>query len=61
MNELAKRFSELVPDGEMSVAALQGYLLKNKTRPREVNTLRSDCWQITLNRSRRLTKLQLGS
>jgi len=35
MTELAKLFSERVPDGEMSVAALQGYLLKNKVRPRE--------------------------
>ncbi|KAF7317765.1 putative mitochondrial chaperone BCS1-B [Mycena kentingensis (nom. inval.)] len=35
MNELAKRFAEAIPEDEMSVAALQGYLLKNKTRPRE--------------------------
>ncbi|KZT53402.1 P-loop containing nucleoside triphosphate hydrolase protein [Calocera cornea HHB12733] len=35
MTDLAKQFSDRVPDGEMSVAALQGYLLKNKTRPRE--------------------------
>ncbi|KLO10975.1 P-loop containing nucleoside triphosphate hydrolase protein [Schizopora paradoxa] len=35
LNALAKRFSEQIPDDEMSVASLQGYLLKNKTRPRE--------------------------
>ncbi len=35
LNTLAKRFAELIPDDEMSVASLQGYLLKNKTRPRE--------------------------
>ncbi|EJC99988.1 uncharacterized protein FOMMEDRAFT_22463 [Fomitiporia mediterranea MF3/22] len=35
INELAKRFAEQIPEGEMSVASLQGYLLKNKTRPRE--------------------------
>lgn len=33
--ELAKRFADQVPEDELSVAALQGYLLKNKTRPRE--------------------------
>ncbi|KAH8093231.1 hypothetical protein BXZ70DRAFT_1036096 [Cristinia sonorae] len=32
---LAKRFGESIPDDEFSVASLQGYLLKNKTRPRE--------------------------
>ncbi|SJL13877.1 uncharacterized protein ARMOST_17326 [Armillaria ostoyae] len=32
---LAKQFAESIPEDEMSVAALQGYLLKNKTRPRE--------------------------
>ncbi|QRV88583.1 mitochondrial chaperone BCS1 [Ceratobasidium sp. AG-Ba] len=32
---LAKKFSENIPEDEMSVASLQGYLLKNKTRPRE--------------------------
>ncbi|KAK6977499.1 P-loop containing nucleoside triphosphate hydrolase protein [Favolaschia claudopus] len=31
--ELAKRFADSVPEGEFSVAALQGYLLKNKSRP----------------------------
>ncbi|KAG7443986.1 P-loop containing nucleoside triphosphate hydrolase protein [Guyanagaster necrorhizus] len=35
ISELAKRFAESIPEDEMSVAALQGYLLKNKTRPRE--------------------------
>ena len=35
LNTLAKRFGEQIPDDEMSVASLQGYLLKNKTRPRE--------------------------
>ncbi|KAK0466705.1 P-loop containing nucleoside triphosphate hydrolase protein [Desarmillaria tabescens] len=35
ISELAKRFAEAIPEDEMSVAALQGYLLKNKTRPRE--------------------------
>ncbi|KAI0297469.1 P-loop containing nucleoside triphosphate hydrolase protein [Multifurca ochricompacta] len=33
--QLAKRFADAIPEGEMSVAGLQGYLLKNKTRPRE--------------------------
>ncbi|KAI0315045.1 P-loop containing nucleoside triphosphate hydrolase protein [Amylostereum chailletii] len=33
--ELAKRFADAIPEDEMSVASLQGYLLKNKTRPRE--------------------------
>ncbi|KAF8555862.1 P-loop containing nucleoside triphosphate hydrolase protein [Imleria badia] len=32
---LAKRFADTIPEGELSVAALQGYLLKNKVRPRE--------------------------
>ncbi|ETW78832.1 AAA ATPase [Heterobasidion irregulare TC 32-1] len=35
ISELAKRFADAIPDDEMSVASLQGYLLKNKTRPRE--------------------------
>ncbi|KAF7305603.1 hypothetical protein HMN09_00813500 [Mycena chlorophos] len=30
---LAKRFADAIPEGEFSVAALQGYLLKNKSRP----------------------------
>ncbi|KAJ2928551.1 hypothetical protein H1R20_g8558, partial [Candolleomyces eurysporus] len=33
--ELAKKFGEAIPEDELSVASLQGYLLKNKTRPRE--------------------------
>ncbi|KIJ65434.1 hypothetical protein HYDPIDRAFT_110506 [Hydnomerulius pinastri MD-312] len=33
--ELAKRFADAIPEGELSVAALQGYLLKNKVRPTE--------------------------
>ncbi|KAH9956077.1 BCS1 N terminal-domain-containing protein [Russula dissimulans] len=32
---LARRFADAIPEGEMSVASLQGYLLKNKARPRE--------------------------
>ncbi|QRW08447.1 mitochondrial chaperone BCS1 [Ceratobasidium sp. AG-Ba] len=32
--QLAKKFSASIPDDEFSVASLQGYLLKNKTRPR---------------------------
>jgi len=35
ISELAKRFAEAIPEDELSVAGLQGYLLKNKTRPRE--------------------------
>ncbi|KAF8584654.1 hypothetical protein K439DRAFT_1566284 [Ramaria rubella] len=30
---LAKIFAEAIPEGEFSVAALQGYLLKNKSWP----------------------------
>ena len=30
---LARQFSEAIPDGEHSVASLQGYLLRNKSRP----------------------------
>ena len=33
--DLAKKFGEAIPDNELSVASLQGYLLKNKSRPRE--------------------------
>ncbi|KAI6006663.1 P-loop containing nucleoside triphosphate hydrolase protein [Pisolithus orientalis] len=33
--ELAKRFADTIPENELSVASLQGYLLKNKLRPRE--------------------------
>lgn len=35
ISALAKRFAESIPEDELSVASLQGYLLKNKTRPRE--------------------------
>ncbi|KAF8757887.1 P-loop containing nucleoside triphosphate hydrolase protein [Rhizoctonia solani] len=35
ISELAKRFAQHIPEDELSVASLQGYLLKNKTRPRE--------------------------
>ncbi|KJA22832.1 hypothetical protein HYPSUDRAFT_87183 [Hypholoma sublateritium FD-334 SS-4] len=35
ISKLAKRFAEAIPEDELSVAALQGYLLKNKTRPTE--------------------------
>ncbi|THU98917.1 P-loop containing nucleoside triphosphate hydrolase protein [Dendrothele bispora CBS 962.96] len=35
LNLLAKKFSDGIPEGEFSVAALQGYLLRNKTRPWE--------------------------
>jgi len=31
--QLAKKFAAAIPDDEFSVASLQGYLLKNKTRP----------------------------
>ncbi|TFY60294.1 hypothetical protein EVJ58_g5236 [Rhodofomes roseus] len=32
---LATRFSEAIPEGEMSMASLQGYLMRYKSRPRE--------------------------
>ena len=32
LETLAKKFAEAIPEGEMSVASLQGYLLKNKVR-----------------------------
>ncbi|KIY62183.1 P-loop containing nucleoside triphosphate hydrolase protein [Cylindrobasidium torrendii FP15055 ss-10] len=35
ITKLAKQFGDAIPEDELSVAALQGYLLKNKTRPRE--------------------------
>ncbi|KAI0765614.1 P-loop containing nucleoside triphosphate hydrolase protein [Trametes elegans] len=35
ISELARRFADAIPENELSVAALQGYLLRNKTRPRE--------------------------
>ncbi|KAG1829706.1 hypothetical protein EV424DRAFT_1642094 [Suillus variegatus] len=36
ISELAKRFADAIPENELSVAALQGYLLKNKVRPANV-------------------------
>jgi len=33
--QLAQRFADAIPEGEMNVASLQGYLLKNMRRPRE--------------------------
>ncbi|KAL0578100.1 hypothetical protein V5O48_003879 [Marasmius crinis-equi] len=35
LNTLARKFAEGIPEEEFSVAALQGYLLKNKSRPEE--------------------------
>ncbi|KAF9529013.1 P-loop containing nucleoside triphosphate hydrolase protein [Crepidotus variabilis] len=35
ISDLAKQFGEAIPENELSVASLQGYLLKNKTRPRQ--------------------------
>ncbi|CAL1706131.1 unnamed protein product [Somion occarium] len=35
LSRLAKSFADAIPDEEFSVAALQGYLLKNKSRPEE--------------------------
>ncbi|KAF7358110.1 hypothetical protein MVEN_00859100 [Mycena venus] len=35
---LAQRFADSIPEGEFSVAALQGYLLKNKSRPEAAAT-----------------------
>ncbi|TFY65257.1 hypothetical protein EVJ58_g2087 [Rhodofomes roseus] len=36
--KLAKTFADAIPDEEFSVAALQGYLLKNKSRPESAAT-----------------------
>jgi len=33
LDGLAKKFAEAIPEDEMSVSSLQGYLLKNKVRP----------------------------
>jgi len=33
LSRLAKQFADSIPEDEFSVAALQGYLLKNKSRP----------------------------
>ncbi|CCM01274.1 uncharacterized protein FIBRA_03323 [Fibroporia radiculosa] len=35
ISTLAKRFADAIPEDELSVASLQGYLLRNKTRPQE--------------------------
>ncbi|KAG7098055.1 hypothetical protein E1B28_000029 [Marasmius oreades] len=35
LNRLARKFADAIPEEEFSVAALQGYLLKNKSRPEE--------------------------
>ncbi len=35
LERLAKEFGDAIPEDELSVASLQGYLLRNKTRPRE--------------------------
>ncbi|KAL0069943.1 hypothetical protein AAF712_002838 [Marasmius tenuissimus] len=35
LNILARKFADAIPDEEFSVAALQGYLLRNKSRPFE--------------------------
>ncbi|PVF97722.1 P-loop containing nucleoside triphosphate hydrolase protein [Serendipita vermifera] len=35
LSTLAKKFGEQIPEDEVSVAGLQGFLLKNKARPRE--------------------------
>jgi len=35
IGSLARSFADAIPEGEISVASLEGYLLKYKTRPRE--------------------------
>lgn len=35
LSSLAQKFAEQIPEDEISVAGLQGYLLRNKARPRE--------------------------
>lgn len=45
LSELAKLFADSIPEEEFSVAALQGYLLKNKTRP-EAAALDAGKWVI---------------
>ncbi|KAJ7198596.1 hypothetical protein GGX14DRAFT_469953 [Mycena pura] len=42
---LAKLFADSIPDGEFSVAALQGYLLKNKSQP-EVAATEAPTWVV---------------
>ncbi|KAJ7892609.1 P-loop containing nucleoside triphosphate hydrolase protein [Mycena leptocephala] len=43
---LAKRFADSIPEGEFSVAALQGYLLKNKSRP-EAAAMEAAAWVVS--------------
>ncbi|KAJ6573418.1 hypothetical protein DFH09DRAFT_1151815 [Mycena vulgaris] len=43
---LAQRFADSIPEGEFSVAALQGYLLKNKSRP-EAAAMEAGTWVVT--------------
>ncbi|KAJ6479420.1 P-loop containing nucleoside triphosphate hydrolase protein [Mycena vitilis] len=43
---LAQRFADSIPEGEFSVAALQGYLLKNKSRP-EAAATEAAAWVVT--------------
>lgn len=43
---LAKEFADAIPDDEFSVAALQGYLLKNKSRP-EIAASGAAAWVIS--------------
>ncbi|KAJ6483980.1 P-loop containing nucleoside triphosphate hydrolase protein [Mycena sanguinolenta] len=42
---LARSFADSIPDGEFSVAALQGYLLKNKSRP-EAAAMEAAVWVV---------------
>ncbi|KDQ61810.1 hypothetical protein JAAARDRAFT_31284 [Jaapia argillacea MUCL 33604] len=55
ISQLAKRFAESIPENELSVAALQGYLLKNKTRPRE-SVAEVDAWIIQERETRERLK-----
>ncbi|KAF9811133.1 hypothetical protein IEO21_06617 [Rhodonia placenta] len=43
---LAKEFADAIPDEEFSVAALQGYLLKNKSRP-EAGAHEAAAWVVS--------------
>jgi len=43
---LAKAFADAIPDEEFSVAALQGYLLKNKSRP-ELAAHEAGAWVVS--------------
>jgi len=51
IDTLAKRFAEIIPDGELSVACLQGYLLKNKSRPNEA-VKEAAAWVVTERETR---------